>query len=267
MAWSVGVGVTYHRDAFPAKAGVLSALLAQRGITGIKDCLQSKAGLYNLYFKGGYDPSFLTDNLGKKFEGIKVGIKAFPLCGAIPTYITATLDIVREHDIHPEDIVEVMVCFNDFTRNTCDLGERWSPRCRMDASLSLPFIVATAVAKRKVNIGSFTPEALRDPVTLAVAQKVMTKFDPELNAPMSGGVRPGVVAIKTKSGESYLRRVDFPYGHPKNPMTTDDLLEKFRDCVSYAAKPIPQKNIERAIELMLNLEKVDDVSQLIQLFT
>lgn len=45
MDWSVGVGITYYRDAFPAKAGVLSALLAQRGITGIKDCLQSKAGL------------------------------------------------------------------------------------------------------------------------------------------------------------------------------------------------------------------------------
>jgi len=268
MDYSVGVGVANHRDAFTAMAGVLSALLAQRGITGIKDCLQSKAGLYNLYFKGGYNPSFLTDDLGKRFEGMKVGIKAFPLCGAIPTYVTATLDIVHEYDIHPEDVVEITVYFNDFTRNLCEpLEERRRPQNRMDASLSVPFSVAIAVAKRKVNIGSFTPESLSDPITLEVAQKVMPKFDPELNAPCTGGARPGVVAIKTRSGESYSKRVDFAYGHPKKPMTTDDLLEKFKDCVSYAAKPMPKSNIERAIELMLNLEKVDDISQVIQLFT
>lgn len=268
MNWSIGVGVTNHRDAFPAKAGVLSALLAERGITGIKDCLQSKAGLYNLYFKGGYDPFYLTDNIGKRFEGVQVSIKAFPICGAIPTYATATLDIVREYDIHPEDIVEITVSFNELTQNLCEpLEERRSPSDRMSASLSIPFIVATAVAKRKINIGSFTPEALKDPVTLEVAQKVMTKFDSELNSSMSSGGRPGVVAIKTKNGESYTKRADFAYGHPKNPMKIDDLLEKFRDCVSYAAKPFPKNNIERAIELILDLEKIDDISQVIQLFT
>jgi len=268
MNYSVGIGVTSHRDAFPAKAGVLSALLAQRGITGIKDCLQSRAGLYNLYFKGGYNPSFLTDNLGERFEGINVGIKAFPVCAAIPTYVAATLDIVREHDIHPEDIVEITVSVSDFTRNLCEPSElKRRPPNRMAASLSIPFIVATAAAKRKVNIGSFTVESLRDPITLEVAQKVIPRFDPALNVTERSSARPAIVAIKTKSGESYSKRVDFPYGHPKNPMTTDDLLEKFRDCISYAAKPIPKSNIERAIELMLNLEKVDNISQVIQLFT
>jgi len=267
MDWSVN-GIACHRDAFPAKTGVLSSLLAQRGITGIKDCLQSQAGLYNLYFRGGYNPSPLTDDLGKRFEGIRVGIKAFPVCGSIPTYVTATLDIVREHDIHPGDIVEITVFFNDLTRGFCEpLEARRKPSKRMDASLSIPFAVASAVAKRKVNIGSFTPESLKDPITLEVAQKVMTRFDSELNAPALRGRRPGVVAIKTKGGGSYLKRVDFPYGHPKNPMTTDDLLEKFRDCVSYAARPIPKSNIEKAIKLILNLENVDDVSQVVQLFT
>jgi 2-methylcitrate dehydratase PrpD len=200
MNYSVDVGITNHRDAFPAIVGVLSALLAQRGITGIKDCLESKAGLYNLYFKGSHNPSFLTDNLGERFEGIQVGIKAFPGCAAMPTYITATLDIVREHDIHPEDVAEITVFFNDRSKHFCEpLGERRKPPNRMDASLSLPFGVASAVAKRKLNIGSFITESLKDPITLEVAQKVMTRFAPELNAPLTGGARPGVVAIKTRN--------------------------------------------------------------------
>ena len=58
--------------------------------------------------------------------------------------------------------------------------------------------------------------------------------------------------IKTKSGELYSKKVEFPYGHPKNSKTVDDLIKKFRDCVSYAAKPIPKSNIERAVDLILN---------------
>jgi 2-methylcitrate dehydratase PrpD len=273
MDFSPGASIAYHRDAFPAKAGVLSALMAQQGITGIKDCLQSKAGLYNLYFRGNYDPSYLTDNLGKRFEGTQVGYKAFPVCGCIPTYLTAALDIVHEQDLRPEDIVEIMVpTYNDFTRDLCEpLEERRKPLNLLDASMSLPFCIATAIAKRKVNIGSFSSESLQDPITLEVAQKVITEFKPELNTPSSdsklGDVRPGVVEIKTKSGRLYSKRIDYAYGHPQNPMTMDDLVEKFRDCVSYAAEPIPKRNIERVIDLVLTLEKVDDIAKVVKLFT
>ena len=134
----------------------------------------------------------------------------------------------------------------------------------MFASLSIPFTVAAAIAKGEVNIGTFTPESLKDPATLAVAQKVVPKYDPQFNVP---GIPPAIVDIKTKSGEAYSKRVDFPYGHPKNQVTTDDLLKKFRDCVSYSAKPIPKEKIDKAIESILSLEEIDDVGQIIQLFT
>jgi len=268
MNWGGNIGITYHRDAFPAKAGVLSALLAQRGITGVKDWLQGKAGLYNLYFRGACDPFFLTDNLGKRFEGTRVSIKAFPIAGGILSYGDAVLAIVREYDISPEDIAEITVSFDYFTRHFCEpLELRRRPLDRMSAALSLPFIVATAVAKRKINIDSFSSESLEDPTTLEIAQRVMIKFEPELRALAPTDARPAIIEIKTKRGKSYLKRVDFAYGSPKNPMTTDDLIGKFKECISYAAKPIPKSNTEEAIKLILNLEEVDDISQVIHLFT
>jgi len=99
---------------------------------------------------------------------------------------------------------------------------------------------------------------------LAVAQKVVPKYDPQFNVP---GIPPAIVEIKTRSGEAYSERVDFPYGHPKNPVTIDDLLKKFRDCVSYSAKPIPKEKTDKAIESILSLEEIDDVNQIIQLFS
>jgi hypothetical protein len=42
---------------------------------------------------------------------------------------------------------------------------------------------------------------------------------------------------------------------------------KFRDCVSFAAKPIAAKNIDRAIELVRDLENQQDVTEVVRLLT
>jgi len=40
------------RDAFSAKAGLLSALLAKKGITGFQQPFEGRAGLFNIYLRG-----------------------------------------------------------------------------------------------------------------------------------------------------------------------------------------------------------------------
>jgi hypothetical protein len=49
-----------------ACAGIVSAEMASKGFTGIKDPLLSKYGYFGLYCQG-YDPEFLNRDLGKKF--------------------------------------------------------------------------------------------------------------------------------------------------------------------------------------------------------
>ena len=68
-----------------------------------------------------------------------------------------------------------------------------------------------------------------------------------------------------KNGKRYSKRVDFSLGNPRNPMTMEDIIKKFKDCASYSAKPLSQQNIERVIEMVGKLEEVDDVSQIISL--
>jgi hypothetical protein len=92
-----------------------------------------------------------------------------------------------------------------------------------------------------------------------MAHKITPKLIPEMNPK---GVQPAIVEIKTKDEKVYSRRVDYASGSPQHPI---DVAAKFRDCVSLSVRPLPERNIEKVIELMSKLEEVDDVCEIIRL--
>ena len=58
------------------------------------------------------------------------------------------------------------------------------------------------------------------------------------------------------------KKVEFPYGHPMNPISQDKLVAKFMDCVANAPKKISEKNLKKLVELVLNLEDVKNISEI-----
>lgn len=253
------------RDGFSAKGGVFSALLAQKGITGDKESIEGKCGLFNLYFQGDYDPKKLTAGLGTNFEGINVSFKPWPSCRNSHPFITAVLDIIGKHDILPENIQEVILHGGEFSRNLCEPSEeKRRPKKSIDAKVSLPFVIGAAIAKRKVVLADFTPEGLNDPLSLRMAEKITWKYENTFNI---SGIEPALVEIKVRSGEHYSKKVDFAYGHPKNPITRDDLLSKFRDCVRYSFNSMSEDKVEHLIKIIDELEEIRDMNQVIQLLS
>jgi len=252
--------------AFPAITGVLAALMAERGIPGIKTCFEGRAGLYNVYFRGVYDRASLTKGLGKVFEGAGVSFKPWPSCRFTNPYIDATLQIVRDQDLRPGDVVEIVVGYEaENVRNCCEpLEVRRNPLTPPEAKLSIPFTVAMAIARRKIEISDFSPDSIKAPALLRLARKVIPRYDPQLKSD-SKTMLPAVVEIKTKGGRVYSKRVDLVYGHPQNPMSWEDLIQKFRDCASYSAKPIPKENIDQVIEKITKLEGVRDMRKIVSL--
>jgi 2-methylcitrate dehydratase PrpD len=76
------------------------------------------------------------------------------------------------------------------------------------------------------------------------------------------GFPAAVVDIKTVTGQVFSRQVDHAYGTVGNPMSTADVISKFRYCCRYSANPIPEDNQEKAIKLVTRLEKVNDVGRI-----
>jgi 2-methylcitrate dehydratase PrpD len=251
------------RDAFSAKAAVISALLAREGVAGFDQPIEGKAGFFTMYARGNYDRHKLIDGLGKVFEGGKATFKAWPACGGTHPYIQAALQIAGEYDIKPADIEEIKFVLQSPNTMLCEpLESKRKPTAAIEAKFSIPFCIATALVHKKVTLDHFTPKALLDPNVLQVAQKI--NYEMSASPDRNYAAPPGLVRVKTKHQEISSKGVKFLYGHPKNPMSQEAIIDKFINCTTYSTRKIPKKRLNRIVYLISHLEDVKDISEIVE---
>jgi 2-methylcitrate dehydratase PrpD len=264
----VGDGALAKRmgPGFAAKAGVTAALMAERGITGERSSLEGRegrGGLYNTYIRGDYDPTILTDELGKRFEGVNIGDKPYPCCGFSHPFIDAALSLRAKHGIKVNQIREIIAVGGQSGYGLCQPIEiKRAPRTIVDAQFSLPYTIATALVRGKVTLEDFTDESIKRENILEVAKKVNGQLDDSLTR---HGVSPGKVTIVMNDGTEYSEFVEDWLGSIGNPMTFNDCAKKFRECAPFALNPLSPDKVEQIIELIRNLEKLDDGTEPIRL--
>ncbi len=246
-----------------ASAGITAALMAERGITGDRDPLEGRTGLFNTYMGGDYDINILIADLGKRFEGVNIGDKPYPCCGLTHACIDATLALIMQHDINPDDIKEITVYGGDSVYGLSNPPEiKRNPRTITDAQFSVPWVVATALANRKVTVDDFTDEALKRPEVLNISRKVSAVLDTSMNR---HGVGPGGVIIVMNDGTEYTEEVEHCLGSVERPMTFEDCAVKFRECAPSSVRPLPSDTVEKVIEMISQLEHLDDATEIVRL--
>ncbi len=248
---------------FAAKAGITAALMAERGITGERDPLEGKTGLFNAYMGGDYDPKILTSDLGKRFEGINITNKPYPCCGLTHACIDAVLALKSRYAIEIENIKEIVAYGGHSVYDLSQPPEvKRRPRTIIDAQFSVPWVVATALVNGQVTLDDFTDAAIKRPEILKVAGKVSGKLVSEMDR---HGVGPGGVIIKMKDGAEYREEVEHCLGSTERPMTFKDVTRKFRECAGGSVKPLAKETIEKVIKMVGRLENLDDATQIIKL--
>lgn len=250
---------------FPNMTGVLAALMARRGVPGLKEAFDGTAGFFNLYY-GGVRDEGAFDDFGQRFEGTEVSIKPWPCCRFTNSCVDAALRIARDNDLDPADVARITVFYaaDDAKRCVEPLEMRRAPQTIPEAKLSLPFTVAQALAYRKLEIGDFSVAALADPLLRELCAKTDAAYDAALESDFSKTMLPGRVRVELADGTVYDERVDIVYGHPRNRMAWPDLVGKFRDCASYAKRALSAEEVEAIAALVEHLEEVEDVSVLME---
>jgi 2-methylcitrate dehydratase PrpD len=242
-----------------ARAGVTSALMAERGVSGPRNILEGHMGLFTMYFQGGFDRDTLIADLGSRYEGVNVSFKPYPCCRGTHTNIDATLELVSSKGIKPEDVKTIRVFADEggFQMLSSPLEVKAKPRTPVDAQFSIPWGVATAVARGFVGLEHYTEAAIKSKDILDVAAKITMVLDHSLDT--RDRTPSGKVEIEMKSGAVYTNQVDYPLGSPQRPMTFADCADKFRKCAALPDVALPESQTERAIELIGQLEDLPDV--------
>ena len=88
---------------------------------------------------------------------------------------------------------------------------------------------------------------------------------PANSNPNTNAVAPQRLEVYLKDGRKL--EVDMPqiFGHPENPLSDEQNIEKFKRAWSAAAKPLSEARADQMIEAVSNLEGVEDVRSLIDL--
>ena len=241
------------------QAGILGLVLADAGLTGAKEVLCGRYGLYPLYLRGNFNHETLTSELGKRFEFMQVTTKFYPCCQGNHAAIQGIRALAREHAIKPHDVERVTICTNTFFTTILGGPDKVKPRNVNDAQFSYYYTAACALVTGSVGLRDFSEQAIGRAEVLKLAERVRVVPVAEKDV-MKAMIPPIDVEIALTNGSVYRQTVPFVKGSPDDPAKREDFLIKFNECAAYATRPLDQSCLDEVVDLIDRLETLDDVT-------
>jgi len=265
---SEGVLMVRIQQGLCASQAILSQEFASAGISGVSEPLEGKFGYYEAFWRGDYDRQALLAGLGERFEGDHVSIKPYACCKYAHTAIAAALEIAGRPEFRLEEVERIIVCVQstDCWELLCDPLELKSNEGELAgrngwslAQFSFPYVMAAALARGRLSMAELSQDSRCAPDILSLLRKVRPVL--EENSGSAHLPEPGDVEIQFTSGRSVRRVVKHAPGHPDQPMTQAEVLQKFLGCASC----LSDGRARLLAESILELEDLPDVRQLLKL--
>ena len=247
-----------------AENGSVAADLAALGFTAAGDVLETPLGFFQAA-GGGFDPAAIVNRLGRPWMFSSPGdlIKRFP-CGTIQQPVMdATLRLIAEHRIKAADVDRAEVGGNQSNVNTLF---RHRPTTGLEAKFSMEFAVAVLLVDGKAGLGQFTDASVQRTEVQDMIGRVKFYADPEFDRLGREGAfqavleEPAIVRIHMKDGRTLSTRTEPAKGSPRNPMTFEEVADKFRTNAEFARWPAAKT--EAIIKLVNTLEGASTVAPL-----
>lgn len=239
-----------------SRAGVFAAMLAAEGMTGPAPIFEGEKG----FFDRVSGPFELTLPKPGESPDMILGtyIKYWPAEYHSQTAIEIALN--RRDEIGPaENIHEILIeSFDAAVDIIGEEEEKWNPHSRETADHSMPYLVAVALMDGKVDLDSFTPERIADPALRALVHRVKIIRNDELSAKYPDGI-PNIVTVTTKDGRKVSDRLDYAHGHPKNPLTDEEIVLKLK---SVGRAHLSDGKLDAIAEFVFDLENCENLREI-----
>jgi len=233
--------------------------LAEMGFTSSPTILEGDRG-YFMTGAGGYNADELIGRLGTPWNYVATGvaIKPYP-CGNLQQPAMDKLrDLVVEHDIKPGEVERLAVKSHRLMPLNLTYHR---PVTGLEGKFSMEFSLASILVLRRAGLAEYSDAVVNRPdVQEAIGKIDYTVFSDEEAEAKGYTLLTTFLDIKLKDGRTCSARVDAARGSAALPMTEDEVARKLRECAEFAG--CPGGRAEQIIDLVLHLEKVDDIRKL-----
>jgi len=243
-----------------AHAGLVAVDLAAAGFTGPETVFEGEHGFYQA-LAGGVDRARLDAaiaSLGRTWELGNLTFKPYP-CGSIAQpYMDCACTLRSRHALTPSTIVAVCcrTAAGPVPRLWEPLAAKHRPPNGYAAKFSLPYLLAVVLTRGTLTLADTSDAAVADEEILALAARVRYDLDPSIDYPRQF---VGDVTVTTSDGRTVAERRDHPRGGPDDPMSTTELIEKFR---ANAALRLDRETIEAVVAAVDGLATAADLRPL-----
>ncbi|MEM7043227.1 MAG: MmgE/PrpD family protein [Pseudomonadota bacterium] len=267
---SAGVGANHGTMSKPlnmsraSENGVTAARFASLGMDGPANALEAGRGFFEA-FGGGYDPEKIIGRMGNPFAIIYPGtsIKPYPSGVVGHPGMDTMKKLVEKHDIKPETVEHIKVLTGSNVIKPGPLRILHAHN-ELEAKFCVAFQMASIVLRRKAGLSEFADAFVQSPECQAMQKKVEAAIDPEIDALGKGRI-VSKITVTTKDGESYFDESDpFYRGGPKNPLTWEEVSDKFRDASQHV---LSADKVEAFLTLAKDFEKLPNLKDIIDTVT
>jgi len=229
-------------------AGVESALLAAAGLSAPRSALEGRNGFIQVLNDGVADDEGIK-KIGTRWRLVDPGIffKQYPVCSAAHAAVEVTRQLMDKHGLESERIRQV-VCEVPPLVATSLVYDK--PGNVQEAQFSMPYAVGTMLARGQLGVEDLTVKALSDPRVQSAMSKVdMRRVDSLEDAAAPEGAK---VTLLTDDGGEVTEYLGVPKGMPANPMSDEELNDKFLRCG--AAVGMEHGRTHNLLKYLINIE-------------
>ena len=216
-----------------AYSGMIAAKLAQKGFRGPTSIIEGRYGFLHAYSNEA-NPSKVLERIGSGFEILRTSVKPHACCRYMQPPIDAILKIVRENDLQPDRVerIKLGILRAGASLIADPIENKRRPQSVVDAQFSMPFGAAVALLYGKAGLEEFQLPNIRSEKVKEMMRRVECIEDPDLERtfPRQWG---GTAEIFTRDGKRYFTKIEYPRGDPENPVSWEEMVEKFNNLSSH----------------------------------
>ena len=250
-----------------AKNALMAARYAAAGLTAVDEPLDKPWGFRDLYIgvdqSPGYDTAaeLLGPPLAIERFGLKV--KVHPDCASTHCAVDGLLALMAEHGLEAADIDTVETVVNKISYDNLMFPD---PKSEMEARFSMEYAIALAISKGRLRLADFRDDAVKDETVRAWLPRIKMSLSPSGDPlpTVPNGREPAKVIVRTKDGGQLEKFVQYAKGVLQNPLTDDEMWDKFDDCLGGLVDPADAADIRAHLQSFESLGHVGELMGLLR---